>query len=367
MLGAITADIIGSRFEFNFTKDSDIDFFHSSCSFTDDTVYINAINTATINLLAQKKFNSQLSIQYPEDYQHYVNYEEEKFALKIYTKNLLDFFNRFPLAGYSQLFIKWVHGSTQDSYNGLGNGSLVRAIPIVFLATNLDDAIDYSLYASKVTHNEPEVLSCVKIYAQLLWLVKTQELSLNELKTSIQDIMSKASFHVNTVAQYQQEGGFHILAVDTLTRAVSCFLEASSYEETIANVLYIGSDTDTIGAIAGALAEYTFGIPENYLHSLEKYFNFQHISLLQNITDSYLKKSINNQEFSTLARNNIFNENHLKIYQHIQSLVLEDLTAQWDPLDSIEEAEYYSNTDLILQYKQKNIFQKIYHYIFKRS
>lgn len=38
MIGAIIADIAGSRFEFNNHRSKDFDLFHKDCHFTDDTV-----------------------------------------------------------------------------------------------------------------------------------------------------------------------------------------------------------------------------------------------------------------------------------------------------------------------------------------
>jgi len=46
-----------------------------------------------------------------------------------------------------------------------------------------------------------------------------------------------------------------------MPEAFECFLEANSYEECLRNVMYIGGDTDTLGAIAGAIAEACWGIP----------------------------------------------------------------------------------------------------------
>ena len=51
----------------------------------------------------------------------------------------------------------------------------------------------------------------------------------------------------------------------TMPEAFECFLEAESYEDTLRNVMYIGGDTDTLGAIAGAVAEAFWGIPDKII------------------------------------------------------------------------------------------------------
>ena len=56
-----------------------------------------------------------------------------------------------------------------------------------------------------------------------------------------------------------------------MPEAFTCFLEAGSYEECIRNVMYIGGDTDTLGAIAGAIAEAYWGIPEDLIRKAKEY------------------------------------------------------------------------------------------------
>ncbi len=47
----------------------------------------------------------------------------------------------------------------------------------------------------------------------------------------------------------------------TVPQAIVCFLEGRTFEEVIRLAISIGGDSDTIGAIAGSLAEAHFGIP----------------------------------------------------------------------------------------------------------
>ena len=45
--------------------------------------------------------------------------------------------------------------------------------------------------------------------------------------------------------------------------AVSCFLASTSFEDAVRKSIIVGGDSDTIGAITGALAEAYYGIPED--------------------------------------------------------------------------------------------------------
>ena len=57
----------------------------------------------------------------------------------------------------------------------------------------------------------------------------------------------------------------------TMPEAFECFLESDSYESCLRNVMYIGGDTDTLCAIAGAIAEAYWGIPEEIISQVKRY------------------------------------------------------------------------------------------------
>ena len=45
--------------------------------------------------------------------------------------------------------------------------------------------------------------------------------------------------------------------------AVSCFLASIGFEDAVRKSIIVGGDSDTIGAITGAIAEAYYGIPED--------------------------------------------------------------------------------------------------------
>ena len=47
-----------------------------------------------------------------------------------------------------------------------------------------------------------------------------------------------------------------------MPEALQCFYEGESYEDVIRNCISIGGDSDTIGSIAGGIAEAYFGVPD---------------------------------------------------------------------------------------------------------
>ena len=51
-------------------------------------------------------------------------------------------------------------------------------------------------------------------------------------------------------------------AKDSVLQAITCALQASSFEDAIRSAVSIGGDSDTIAAIAGGIAEAMLGLPE---------------------------------------------------------------------------------------------------------
>lgn len=49
---------------------------------------------------------------------------------------------------------------------------------------------------------------------------------------------------------------------DSLPKAIRSFMAGENYEDVIRNAISLGGDTDTLAAIAGAMAEAFYGIPE---------------------------------------------------------------------------------------------------------
>ena len=47
-----------------------------------------------------------------------------------------------------------------------------------------------------------------------------------------------------------------------MPQAITCALQATSFEDAIRSAVSIGGDSDTIAAIAGGIAEAMFGLPD---------------------------------------------------------------------------------------------------------
>ena len=66
---------------------------------------------------------------------------------------------------------------------------------------------------------------------------------------------------------------FDVTCIGSVPHAITCFLEADSYEDAIRNAISLGGDGDTIAAMAGAIAEAYFGIPEDLQEKAFEYMD----------------------------------------------------------------------------------------------
>lgn len=308
MLSVIIGDIVGSRFEFMSTQEKDVQLFHSACSFTDDTVCHAAITQANLK-------NKSLSFQ---EYQ------------KTYTKELISFCKKYPMAGYGKGFHEWTKNPVP--YQSNANGCLMRVSSVSLIFNEkIDEITDL---ATAITHNHPEALIHTQYYSQILFSLKKSCIENRDevyKKNIIKDFLIQNSIDVGSVENYHQTGGYHVFAKPTLQRALASWLEAQSFEETLRNSLYIGSDTDTTCAIAATLAEYTWGIEKNMLEQLYRYFDFKNIELLKIICTSY--KSSN--------YHSCISDDTKSYIETIINLQLTDPTAAYDALDIPSDEDYY--------------------------
>lgn len=350
MLGSIAGDIIGSRFEFMATQEImefDYEFFHPACSFTDDTVCLSSITTTSLFAYEHNKFNNNLKEKYFDDYIKEVKFNKEKFYSLKYTEQLILYFNQFYMAGYGQRFSMWCKAEKREPYESLGNGCLMRISSIPFIFDTLEECLMFNDFATNITHNHPVSIKMTHLYIEILWFLLHSKDELNTKKKFIIELCEKYSLKLDTVENYHKIAGFNVLVHETIQRSIVSSLEANSFKETIQNVLYIGSDTDTTGCIAGAISELLYGIDNSWIKLLIKKFDFKSIVLLQNIIPIYKQK----ESYSSHIKEVIFNESKIQIYNEINGLKLTDPTAEWDPLEMPED--YYSECDKKLQEKQR--------------
>jgi len=234
MLGAIVGDIIGSVYEFANTKSTKFELFSPWSNFTDDSVMTLAVAKWLV-----------------EDEAHTIHY-------LIYCMQELG--NRYPNAGYGGNFSAWLREDDPQPYNSWGNGAGMRVSPVGLYAKTLDEALALAAITASVSHNHPEGVKGAQAIAACVFLCKE-----GKTKQEIKDYVEKTfDYNLNrTIAEIRLRYDFDVSCQGSVPEAIIAFLEGNSFEEVIRLAISIGGDSDTIGAMAGAIAACKYPIPED--------------------------------------------------------------------------------------------------------
>ena len=234
MLGALVGDIIGSTYEFYNTKRMDFDLFEKRSTFTDDSVMTLAVAKWLI-----------------EDEAHTIHY-------LIYCMQELG--NNYPEAGYGGRFCIWLEEDNPQPYNSWGNGAGMRVSPVGLYAKTLDEALALAALTASVSHNHPEGVKGAQAIATSVFLCK-QGKSKQEIKDYVESTFGY-NLH-RTIAEIRPRYGFDVSCQGSAPEAIIAFLEGNSFEEIIRLAISLGGDSDTIGAMAGAIAACMYPIPDH--------------------------------------------------------------------------------------------------------
>lgn len=173
-------------------------------------------------------------------------------------------------------------------FNENGNGSLMRILPIAFyLNANSfteDEEVNIINNSSSLTHgHEISCLGC-KIfsdYVKALLCGLDKESALSFVKTRKYDNYYSHNFVMyykrilfdNLPKLSKEEIKSSGFVVDSLEASLWCTLNSNTYEQAVVTAINLGEDTDTIGAITGALNGIIYGesqIPDRWLNKLRK-------------------------------------------------------------------------------------------------
>ena len=248
MHGAIIGDIIGSRFEFDDGhKSKEFELFTDECDYTDDTVMTIAVAEALMDAGPDA---------------------DEKTIKDLLINSMKKWGKKYPYAGYGSRFIDWVLSDDAEPYGSYGNGSGMRVSSAGWLYNSLDRTREVARWTAEITHNHPEGIKGAESTAAAIFLARQ-----GASKDEIQDyIESEFGYDLSRTLDDIRPGYYHVEdCMRTMPEAFECFLESESYEDCIRNVMYIGGDTDTLGAIAGAIAEAYWGLPLSLIIKAKEY------------------------------------------------------------------------------------------------
>lgn len=177
-------------------------------------------------------------------------------------------------------------GGQQERDNG--NGSLMRIAPLLFYLSDKPVLERYEITrkVSSITHAHPVSVTACFIFIEFLRLLtleasKAQAYAL--LKNEFADYRN--FLDREALARFDRilAGDISLLeecaikssgyVVDTLEAAIWSFLTTDSYGSAVLMAVNLGEDTDTVGAVTGAMAGLYYGlnaIPRDWLEALAK-------------------------------------------------------------------------------------------------
>ena len=241
MYGAILGDIIGSRFEFDRGgKTKDFELLTIEDKFTDDSVMTVAVAEALLNAGAD------------------ASVEQIEAAC---IESMRKWGKWYPNAGYGQRFWLWLFSKGKtEPYGSYGNGSAMRVSAVGWLYDTVERTREVARATANVTHNHPEGIKGAECTAAVIYMART-----GASKDEIAEYIDREfGYDYSETLEEMRSRHQHVESCqDSLPKALRSFFDGESYEDVVRNAVSLGGDTDTLAAIAGAMGEAFFGMPDD--------------------------------------------------------------------------------------------------------
>lgn len=265
MYGAILGDIIGSRFEFDRGgKTKEFELFTEENDFTDDTAMTIAVGEALMN----------------------AGKDADADSIKAEViKSMQDWGHRYPNAGYGGRFFRWLfYDENPTPYGSWGNGSAMRVSSAGWLYDSVERTREVAGATAEVTHNHPEGIKGAECTAAVMFLART-----GAGKDEIREYVDREfGYDLSESLDEMRDRHEHVESCrDSLPKALKSFLEGDSYEDVVRNAVSLGGDTDTLGAIAGAMAEAMYGVPEEIVSRGRDFLPKDMVEVLERFDESF--------------------------------------------------------------------------------
>ena len=182
----------------------------------------------------------------------------------------------------------------QVGTDSFGNGGAMRIAPIgCFYYRDLQALKKNAIVSARITHNHPEGLAGAVAQASAVGLALQHGLShkaikresfLDRIVTQVRDMEKRFGEYLDEVGSIPSGPVIEVIeaitgrydlslrAIESVPAALAAFVLTHNFREAVVLAVNLGGDTDTIGAMAGAVAGAYYGydqIPQEWLNSLE--------------------------------------------------------------------------------------------------
>ena len=158
-----------------------------------------------------------------------------------------------------------------------GNGSVMRCAPhAIAFADDLDTLVRVSTLSSAITHYDPRCTSgCAILNGTIAGFLRNADAPLDAALERVQgdapdELVEALRLVPDVVTDEQLQSTGYV--VHTLQTALHDALTVESAEDAIVTAVNRGGDTDTVGAVTGAIAGARFGkesLPDRWLDTIE--------------------------------------------------------------------------------------------------
>lgn len=258
LLGAVAGDVIGSVYEWEGCKRVDFPLFTSRSTFTDDTV----MTVANAEWLSEGGDLVRIMQRYGR---------------------------RYPYAGYGGSFRRWIVSDSPQPYHSFGNGSAMRVSPVGWAFDTLEATLQAARKSAEVTHNHPEGIKGAQATAACIFLAREGK-SKDFIKAYVADTFG---YDLNrTCDEIRPSYRFDVTCQGSVPESIIAFLESESYEHAVRLAVSLGGDADTMGAIAGSIAEAFYGgVPEPIKSEVVKRLPAEFAVVLKKFYEKYRSRA----------------------------------------------------------------------------
>ncbi len=276
MYGAILGDIIGSPYEWHNKKSKDFPLFSKFSRFTDDTVMTLAVASGFMMAFD----NADPHIEDGDE----VNDDNKAFIEESIIRSMKTLGLRYPNAGYGGRFRDWLKNGTKP-YNSWGNGSAMRVSPAAWVCSSIDKAREMASLQAAVTHDHPEGIKGAEALASAIFIARV-----GGTKDDIREYVTHEFGYdlTRTCDSIRPDYKFDVSCQGSVPEAIIAFLESKDFEDAVRNAISLGGDSDTIGAMAGSIAEAFYSVPDELKAKCEEMLPSDLRKILKDFARDYL-------------------------------------------------------------------------------
>lgn len=266
MLGAVAGDIIASPYERMNTDKLDFELFqvNRGSSHGKSVAYHPRYTDGTVTTLAVARWIES----------------DKQLSRPGLVRSLIEFGSKYPQAGYSPRFQRWLDSESHRPNYSYDNGSAVRVSPVGMYVDDLADVMRVAALSAEVSHNHPDGIKGAQAVAQAVWMARkgrsmddirfamthdfgySLDMPYDDLRCLLRGCTPEPiviNGEETGETFFRETGKRDITCEWSVTAALRAFVESDDYESALRRSVALGGDSASIAAICGSIAAPFYG------------------------------------------------------------------------------------------------------------